>query len=177
MLYQQISWIYFPKHQTIHSYSTWPSTSEDFYIKNTRLSQLANSRKRLFELQLKFKKTLSRVGAKIWNEIPPNSLKKLAKKAFKKELKAMLVGILKNEDAYITTPTIRHTRNKWILVSLLYPINFIHIFILCILGSLSLHASFSFLCPISTTKLLYVIHNNITTNVQTTTTTTKLMKI
>ena len=51
------------------------------------------------------KDAFSRVGAKIWNEIP-NYLKKLSKKAFKKELKEKLLDILKNEDSYIGTPTI-----------------------------------------------------------------------
>ena len=57
----------FSKTSNIHSYRTRSSTSENFYIKRTRL-----------EVQ---KDAFSRVGAKIWNEIP-NSLKKLPKKEF-----------------------------------------------------------------------------------------------
>ena len=70
MLYQQISGIYFPKHQTIHSYSTWPSTSEDFYIKNTRLE-------------------VQKGAFASWRQDLEWDTTKLPKKAFKKELKAM----------------------------------------------------------------------------------------
>ena len=81
----------FSRTSSIHSYNTRSSTSEKFYIKKSRL-----------DVQ---KDALSWVGAKIWNEIP-NYLKKLSKKAFKKELKEKLLDILKNEDSYIGTPTI-----------------------------------------------------------------------
>ena len=81
----------FSRTSSIHSYNTRSSTSENFYIKKSRL-----------DVQ---KDAFSRVGAKIWNEIP-NYLKKLSKKAFKKELKEKLLDILKNEDSYIGTPTI-----------------------------------------------------------------------
>ena len=81
----------FSRTSSIHSYNTRSSTSENFYIKKSRL-----------DVQ---KDAFSRVGAKIWNEIP-NYLKKLSKKAFKKELKEKLLEILKNEDSYIGIPTI-----------------------------------------------------------------------
>ena len=66
--------------------STRSSTSQHYYVKNSRLNVLKNA--------------FSRVGVKTWNEIP-YELKKLSKKSFKKELKKSLLEILKTEDSYI----------------------------------------------------------------------------
>ena len=56
------------KTSSVHSYNTRSSTSENFYIKASRLG---------------IKKTaFSRMGAKLWNEIP-SSLRELPKKSFK----------------------------------------------------------------------------------------------
>ena len=62
----------FTKTSSVHSYNTRSSTSENFYIKASRL-----------EIQ---KNAFSRMGAKLWNEIP-SSLRELPKKSFKLRIK------------------------------------------------------------------------------------------
>ena len=57
---------------SIHSYNTRSSTSNNFYIKRSRL-----------EIQ---KNDFLRIGAKLWNEIPC-FLRELPKASFKKEFK------------------------------------------------------------------------------------------
>ena len=55
----------------------------------------------LSTLGLKWKKkAFSRVGVKVWNEMP-NEYKNLSKKSFKKETKRALLNILKTEDSYM----------------------------------------------------------------------------
>ena len=44
------------------------------------------------------KKAFSRVGVKVWNEMP-NEYKNLSKKSFKKETKRALLNILETEDS------------------------------------------------------------------------------
>ena len=46
------------------------------------------------------KKAFSRVGVKVWNEMP-NEYKNLSQKSFKKETKRALLNILETEDSYI----------------------------------------------------------------------------
>ena len=46
------------------------------------------------------KKAFSRVGVKVWNEMP-DKYKKLSKKSFKKETKRALLNILETEDSYM----------------------------------------------------------------------------
>ena len=46
------------------------------------------------------KKAFSRVGVKVWNEMP-NEYKNLSKKSFKKETKRALLNILETEDSYM----------------------------------------------------------------------------
>ena len=48
----------------------------------------------------KKKKAFSRVGVKVWNEMP-NECKNLSKKSFNKETKRALLNILETEDSYI----------------------------------------------------------------------------
>ena len=48
----------------------------------------------------KKKKAFSRVGVKVWNEMP-NEYKNLAKKSFKKEKKRALLNILETKDPYM----------------------------------------------------------------------------
>ena len=67
----------FTKTSSFHSYSTSSSTSNNFYIKASRLEKQKNA--------------FSRIGAKLWNEIP-SSLRKLPKKSFKLRLKANTKG-------------------------------------------------------------------------------------
>ena len=76
----------FTKTANIHTHVTRSSTSQHYYVKNSRLNVLKNA--------------FSRVGVKTWNEIP-YKLKTLPKKSFKKELKKSLLEILKREDSYI----------------------------------------------------------------------------
>ena len=76
----------FTKTCSVHSYNTRSSTSDNFYIKASRL-----------EIQ---KNAFSRIGAKIWNEIP-NSLRELPKKSFKLRIKNKLLSVLEDEDSFI----------------------------------------------------------------------------
>ena len=46
------------------------------------------------------KKAFSRVGVKVWNEMP-DKYKNLSKKSFKKETKRALLNILETEDSYM----------------------------------------------------------------------------
>ena len=71
---------------TIHSYNTRSATSNNFYIKRSRL-----------EIQ---KRAFSRMGAKLWNEMPA-SLKKLPKNLFKKKIKSILLNVFNEEDSFI----------------------------------------------------------------------------
>ena len=48
----------------------------------------------------KKKKGFSRVGVKVWNEMP-NEYKNLSKKSFKKETKRALLNILETKDPYM----------------------------------------------------------------------------
>ena len=75
----------------IHQYNTRSSESQNFYIKHSRLSIYANS--------------FSRIGAKLWNEIPL-SLRNLPKNAFIRKIKQNLINILIAEDYYIDVPEI-----------------------------------------------------------------------
>ena len=71
---------------TIHSYNTRSATSNNFYIKRSRL-----------EIQ---KRAFSRMGAKLWNEMPA-SLKKLPRNLFKKKIKSILLNVFNEEDSFI----------------------------------------------------------------------------
>ena len=63
----------------IHSYNTRSSVSNNFYTQSSRLSIQVNS--------------FSRIGTKIWNEMPM-SLRKLPKIVFKRKIKQILFEIL-----------------------------------------------------------------------------------
>ena len=69
----------------IHSYNTRASVFKNFYI------QKSNTEFR--------KKSFSRTGAKLWNEIP-TKLRALPKATFKKRIQMILLNILENEDSY-----------------------------------------------------------------------------
>ena len=75
----------------IHSYNTRSSASNNFYIQSSRLSIQVNS--------------FSRIGTKIWNEMPV-CLTKLSKNAFKRKITQTLFEILASEDGYIDLPEI-----------------------------------------------------------------------
>ena len=75
----------FTRISNIHTYNPRSSTSQLFSVKYSRL-----------KIQ---KKAFSRVGVKVWNEMP-NEYKNLAKKSFKKETKRALLNILETKDPY-----------------------------------------------------------------------------
>ena len=75
----------------IHYYNTRSSASNNFYTHSSRLSIQVNS--------------FSRIGTKIWNEMPM-SLRKLPKNVFKRKIKQILFDILSSEDYYIDLPEI-----------------------------------------------------------------------
>ena len=68
----------------IHSYNTRASVSKNFYIQESNI-----------ELR---KKSFSRIGAKLWNEIP-TKLRAHPKAIFKKKIQTILLKILENEDS------------------------------------------------------------------------------
>ena len=76
----------FTKTSRVHSYNTRSSTTDKFYIKTSRL-------------EIK-KKAFSRIGAKLWNEIP-SSLRELPKKLFKLRIKNKLLSVLEDKDSFI----------------------------------------------------------------------------
>ena len=76
----------FTKTTSVHAYNTRSSTSENFYIKASRLEIKKNA--------------FSRMGAKLWNEIP-SSLRELPKKSFKLRIKNKLLSVLEDEDSFI----------------------------------------------------------------------------
>ena len=76
----------FTKTSRVHSYNTRSSTSDNFYIKASRLEIQNNA--------------FSRIGAKLWNEIP-SSLRELPKKLFKLRIKNKLLSVLEDEDSFI----------------------------------------------------------------------------
>ena len=82
---------FFKKLSVIHSYNTRSSTSGKFYVQSSRL-----------EIQ---KRSFSRFGVKLWNEIPQR-VKALPTKGYKREIRGILFKILINENDYIETSTI-----------------------------------------------------------------------
>ena len=76
----------FMKTSRVHSYNTRSSTSDNFYIKASTLEIQNNA--------------FSRIGAKLWNEIP-SSLRELPKKLFKLRIKNKLLSVLEDEDSFI----------------------------------------------------------------------------
>ena len=66
-------------------------------LAHQRHNSLALSR---LGLKCKKKKAFSRVGVKVWNEMP-NEYKNLSKNSFKKETKRALLNILETEDSYM----------------------------------------------------------------------------
>ena len=70
----------------------------NFNTKPSRLSVQANS--------------FSRMGAKVWNEIP-RALRSLSKTAFKRKLERILFNILGLQDSYIDVPEIILNVKSW----------------------------------------------------------------
>ena len=71
---------------SVHSHNTRSSKSNKFYIKNSRLEIQNNA--------------FSRVGARVWNELP-ESLREFPKKQFKMKLHKALFDNLSRYDDYI----------------------------------------------------------------------------
>ena len=69
----------------VHSYGTRSSTSQSFYIKKSNL-----------EIQ---KNSFSRLGTKLWNEMP-TKLRTLSNYKFKFNIRASLLDILETGDTY-----------------------------------------------------------------------------
>ena len=67
------------------------SSSNNFYIKTSRLSQTQGS--------------FARFGAKLWNSLH-DKFRQLPKNAFKKHIQSMLLSILEAEDDYVEAPII-----------------------------------------------------------------------
>ena len=76
---------------SVHRYNTRSSTSQNYYLKRSNL-----------EIQ---RKSFSRIGAKLWNEIPA-SIRNLPKHLFKKELRSVLLKILETADDYLDIKSI-----------------------------------------------------------------------
>ena len=83
---------------SIHTYRTRSTTSNAFYIKQSRL-----------EIQ---KNAFSRVGAKVWNGIPV-SVRNLNKKKLKQALHSILMNILKESDSYLDFQQIFQSIKKY----------------------------------------------------------------
>ena len=81
----------FKETSSVHSYNTRSSTSGNLYVQNSRL-----------EMQ---RRSFSRLGVRLWNEIPCH-MRVLPKNKFKKVLRTSLLNILQNEDDYIQIPVI-----------------------------------------------------------------------
>ena len=81
----------FKKTSSIHLYNTRLFTSGKFYVKSCRLEIQNNS--------------FSRLGVKLWNEIP-RYITDLPKKTFKRVLRKLLFDMLEKEDDYIQIPMI-----------------------------------------------------------------------
>ena len=79
----------FQETSSCHYYNKRASASRNFYFNSS-------------DLEL-YKLSFSRVGAKLWNEIPCN-IRQLPKNKFKKTLRKLL--FLNSEDDYINTPTL-----------------------------------------------------------------------
>ena len=77
--------------QQIHSYSTRSSSSGNYYISHSRLTQKNGS--------------FSMMGAKIWNSIPEN-LRNSSKSLFKKKIHTILLKIFEVQDRYADLNTI-----------------------------------------------------------------------
>ena len=83
---------------SIYTYRTRSTTSNAFYIKQSRL-----------EIQ---KNVFSRVGAKVWNGIPV-SVRSLNKKEFEQTLHSILMNVLKESDGYLDFQQIFQSIKKY----------------------------------------------------------------
>ena len=87
----------FIKTSHVHSYNTRSSTSQNYYQKFSRL-----------EVQ---NKAFSRVGPRLWNELPAR-MRSLPMKTFKNELHNLLLSVLEQCDDYLDTDQITFALKK-----------------------------------------------------------------
>ena len=87
----------FTKTTHVHSYNTPSSTSQNYYQKFSRL-----------EVQ---NKAFSRVGPRLWNELPAR-MRSLPMKTFKNELHNLLLSVLEQCDDYLDTDQITFVLKK-----------------------------------------------------------------
>ena len=83
----------FSQVDSVHSYNTRSASAGNFYINYSRLKQQSHS--------------FSRIGCKIWNELP-ESLRMKNKSSFKKHLQDKLLQLLRQEETYVDVHTIIH---------------------------------------------------------------------
>ena len=104
------------KMSSVHTYNTRSPNTGKFYGQSTRL-----------EID---KRSLSRFGVKLWNEIPC-SLGNLPKKEFEREICRLLLDILVTENDFIETPSYHHNIIVSFFMSLYNNINseFIYVII------------------------------------------------
>ena len=87
----------FIKTSHVHSYNTRSSTSQNYYQKFSRL-EVEN-------------KAFSRVGPRLWDELP-SRMRSLPMKTFKNELHNLLLSVLEQFDDYLDTDQIRFAFKK-----------------------------------------------------------------
>ena len=123
----------FTRTSNIHTYNTRSSTSQFFSVKYSRLKMQ--------------KKVFSRVGFKVWNEMP-NEYKNLSKKSFKKETKRALLNILETKDPYMEPDEImlkvKHSKieSNWTSSTII----FVHLETLGLFLLYNEYLPFSFFC-------------------------------
>ena len=89
----------FTKAKEKHMHKTRFSSSDNFYITTSRLSQTQGS--------------FARFGAKLWNSLH-DKFRQLPKNAFKKQVQSMLLLILGAEDDYVEAPTLLRKTAKYV---------------------------------------------------------------
>ena len=89
----------FDRVDSVYSYRTRSASTDKFHIKCSELTQLSHS--------------FSRLGCKIWNELP-ESFRAKPKTSFKKCLQTRLLKLLDQEDIYVDVNTlIKNFKYQW----------------------------------------------------------------
>jgi len=89
----------FTKAKEEHMLKTRFSSSDNFYITTSRLSQTQGS--------------FARFGAKLWNSLH-HKFRQLPKSVFKKHIPSMLLSILEAEDDYVEVPILLQKIAKYV---------------------------------------------------------------
>ena len=90
----------FTKAKEKHMHKTRFSSSGNFYITTSRLSQTQGS--------------FAKFGAKLWNSLH-DKFRQLPKSDFKKHIQNMLLSILEAEDDYVETPILLQKIAKYVV--------------------------------------------------------------